>query len=456
MSIKVLQITAAYKPAYIYGGPTMSVAKLCETLIANKGRETKSRKQKTKSKEQEFFDKAQDGELEIEVFTTTANGQTELKVIPNKTIVVDGVKVTYFKRITKDHTHFSPTLLWALRGEILRNGQNDRSLIVHIHAWWNLVSILSCTIAKWYNIPVILTPRGMLTAYTTTNRNSLAKKIIHRILGENLLKYCHIHVTSEKEKRDVLSIISPKSITVIPNLVELGKEKSFRELRTEFEEITETNNGKRKTSKEQTINEKRKTEFDKSVQSNHLCNQTRSEQQHFKLIFLSRIEEKKGLELLFDALTNVPFSYSLTIAGSGEEKYVERLKIKAEKLEISNRITWLGQVEKGDKFNLLAAHDLMTLTSYNENFANVVIESLSVGTPALLSNEVGLADYVSKKKLGWITDLVPNNITKNLILAFESSELRTKIREEAALIINEDFDSKILIEKYFTLYSQLN
>lgn len=126
MSIKLLQITAAYKPAYIYGGPTMSVSKLCEALSNT--------------------------EVPIEVLTTTANGKTELNVNPGKQIIVDKVEVTYFKRLSKDHTHFSPGLLLALRRKIkeqkLKSKNSKTKLIIHIHAWWNLVSIFSCFMAN--------------------------------------------------------------------------------------------------------------------------------------------------------------------------------------------------------------------------------------------------------------------------------------------------------------------
>lgn len=401
MYTKILQVTAAYKPAFIYGGPTMSVAKLCEALAETK--------------------------VELEVITTTANGKEELPIEANKANFVDGVKVTYFKRLTKDHTHFSPALLLGLRRKIKNlNPQPltpNSQLIIHIHAWWNLVSIFSCAIAKWYHIPVILSPRGMLTAYTTTNRNSLSKRIIHTFFGRRLLKYCHIHVTSEKEKRDVLSIISPKSITVIPNLVELGQDQ-------------------RPTIKAKKIEENNK-ELNTSSNS-------------FKLVFLSRIEEKKGLELLFKALSSVSFAWNLTIAGSGEKNYVESLKLKVKSLKIEKSIDWVGQVKNEDKFELLANHDLMVLTSYNENFANVVIESLSIGTAVLISDQVGLSDYVTEKKLGWITDLTPKNITEQLIKAFESGNSRTIIRKTGPKIIIEDFDSKNLIQKYINLYSQIN
>ncbi len=379
MSIKLLQITAAYKPAYIYGGPTMSVSKLCEALT---------------------------GEIDVEVLTTTANGKNELNVIEGEPVEIDGVCVTYFKRLTKDHTHFSPSLLWALRKRIKEQNQ----LIIHIHAWWNLVSIFSCFIAKWYAIPVILSPRGMLTDYTAKNRNGIFKLIIHTLMGKTLLKYCHIHATSEKEKQDILTIVKPKSITVIPNLVDLP----FKV---------------------------------KNELSNH--------KNIFKLIFLSRVEEKKGLELLFNALVALPFNWRLTIAGGGEEGYVSNLKSMIAKLKLTDQILWIGHIKNDDKFSVMAQHNLFVLTSYNENFANVVIESLSVGTPVLLSDQVGLADYVEINKLGWITTLNSDEIADQILEAYQNDEKRLNIMNFAPEIISRDFNTKNLVSQYYKLYNSI-
>ncbi|KQC02437.1 XrtY-associated glycosyltransferase XYAG1 [Pedobacter sp. Hv1] len=385
MSIKILQITAAYKPAYIYGGPTMSVSKLCEALV--------------------------EAGIDTEVLTTTANGKTELAVEPNKTTQIDGVEVTYYQRLTKDHTHFSPALFSGLRKKIKISSKLQ--LVVHIHAWWNLVSIFSCAIAKWCNVPVVLSPRGMLTNYTAGNRNSGFKSMIHQLMGKSLLKYCHIHVTSEKEQQDVLDFIQPKSITIIPNLVNFP--------------FVQQNNQKVAPAKSAV----------------------------FKLIFLSRIEEKKGLELLFDALALVEFDWELTIAGSGEEVYVKSLRLKTESLNIAKRIKWIGQVNNEDKFQLIAKHDLLALTSHNENFANVIIESLSVGTPVLLSDQVGLFDYVQQKDLGWVTQLTIEDIQKKLALAYQQEETRLKIKAMAPQIILADFNSGTLINRYIKLYLNL-
>ncbi|MET4083603.1 glycosyltransferase involved in cell wall biosynthesis [Pedobacter sp. UYP30] len=418
--MKIIHITASYKPAYIYGGPIMSVAKLCEAIaeqVANKEQGIKNKEGKeTKTNE-------------IQVFTTTANGKKELNVPRREPQMVDGVRVTYFKRITKDHTHFSASLLLHLR-KVLRQAQHDNTkIIVHIHAWWNLVSIFSCFIAKWFKAPVVLSPRGMLTHYTQQNRHSLAKKIIHQTIGKNLLSYCHIHVTSELERVDIQSIIIPKSITVIPNLVELsqGGHPPSSDVRASFYRNAETTDEKRKTNEEKQV---------------------------FKLIFLSRIEQKKGLDFLFEGLNALEFNWQLTIAGSGEEDYVESLKAKVKNLKLNSKIIWVGQIKNEDKFSLLAHHDLMILTSYNENFANVVIESLSVGTPVLISNKVGLADYVEQKDFGWIAPLNIDEIKNEILKAHQDVKKRNFIRENAPKTIVIDF-SDDLVNRYIKLYQTL-
>ncbi|KQS36139.1 XrtY-associated glycosyltransferase XYAG1 [Pedobacter sp. Leaf194] len=387
--MKIIHITPSYKPAYIYGGTIQSVGKLCEALMS--------------------FDFAQEYTTDVEVLTTTASGKYELSVDTGKQHTVDGVPVTYFKRWTKDHSHFSPRLMLELRKVIrkARYNKNDE-IIIHIHAWWNLVSVLSCLVAKWYQIPVILSPRGMLTAYTQTNRNSIVKTLFHKLIGERLLQYSHIHATSPHEQIDILKIVQPKNITVIPNLVQLADS-----VRRKAERIS--------------------TDFS-------------------KLIFLSRIEEKKGLELLLEAMSKVEIAWKLTIAGTGDENYVQSLKQKVEALKLRGHIDWLGHVNNEDKYHLIAAHDLMVLPSYSENFANVVIESLSVGTPVLVSDKVGLADYILEKNLGWVTSLDIKEIGNKLTAAAEDKLKRNAIRALAPGQIREDFNDEVLARRYLALY----
>ena len=384
--LKIIQICAAYKPAYIYGGPTMSVSKLSEELV-------------------------KDG-LDVTVLATTANGPAELDVPVGVLQIVDGAKVFYFKRLTKDHTHFSPALLLKLHRliKIEKKAGRKNQLIIHIHAWWNLVSIFSCWLAKLHRVKVILSPRGMLTDYSLSNRNSKSKDLIHSLIGKSLLKYSHIHATSAKEQKDVQQTCVVKGFSIIPNFVR----------------------------------------FPKIAVTPFVENET------YRLLFLSRIEEKKGLELLFEALANLPIKWRLTIGGTGAPDYIASLKHLAAQLQIENRIDWLGHVSNDVKFDVIANHDLLALTSYNENFANIIVESLAVGTPVLLSEEVGLADYVFEKDLGWIVPLEPNKITEILKNSYLDVRKRNYINQHAPLKIQHDFNEANIVSEYIDMYQQLN
>ena len=375
--MRILQISAAYKPAYVYGGPTMSVSGLCEQLVKSG--------------------------CYIDVYTTTANGLHELDVIPNHTLTVDGVNVTYFKRITKDHSHFSPALLKA----VWKTAKTYD--VMHIHAWWNLVSVIACFIAIWHKVPVLVSARGTLSPYSFQNKNRMIKLLIHNLISKPLLKKCHFHTTSKREHEAINKVIKSKSITSIFNFVK------------------------------QPISHRSPVNNSSSI---------------FKLLFLSRIEEKKGLNILISALSQVKVQFHLTIAGSGDQDYITRLKSLAINKNISESITWTGFVNE-NKFEILQQHDLFVLPSYDENFGNVVIESLAVGTPVLISDQVGLADYVVKNQLGWLCQTNSRSVAENIEkIAGQQAEL-DRIRHQAPDLICSDFNENRLTVKYIDLYNTI-
>jgi len=375
--LKILQINASYKPAYIYGGPTMSVAKLSEQLVK--------------------------AGCNVVVFTTTANGKHELPVTPNTSALIDGVNVTYFKRITKDHSHFSPGLL-------IRLWKDVRTFdIVHIHAWWNLVSVLSAFIALVRKVPVVISPRGTLSSYSFNNKNSLFKNLLHSILGKRLLNKSYIHATSPAEQKTLTEIIMPRMIFDIPNFVKIAP---LSPQRTQAGPV-------------------------------------------LKLLFLSRIEEKKGLDILLHALPHINAPYHLTIAGDGDADYIALLKNIAHYNLSGDNISWIG-FQNQNKFDVFTAHQLLILPSYNENFGNVVIESLSAGTPVLISEHVGLADYVLNNNLGWLCQTTPESVSEviNNIAANQMDKL-ADISTYAPAIIHRDFDDDQLVKKYIDMYQQI-
>lgn len=332
----------------------------------------------------------------IVVLTTTANGRLDL---PKNETILDGVKVIYFPRWTKGNSHFSPTLLWHLWKTLK---QYDA---VHIHSWWNTISVLSLAICALKGVNPVLSPRGMLSKYTLSS--TISKKIFHHVIGSSLLRKALLHATSSAEATDIRRLLPDAKVHTVFNLVNFAATLN-----------------RRATNRSEPL----------------------------KLLFLSRIDPKKGLEILFEALAKITYPFQLTIAGTGNDEYVGLLQKKAERLAIAKYINWKGMINGNEKFELYAESDLFVLSSYNENFANVVIEALSVGTPVVLSDEVGTSDFVLKYNLGWVCPLNSDQLRLTLEKAFVDTDKRATIRKKAPEVIEQEFAKEVLIEKYLDMY----
>lgn len=376
--MKILFIVPSYKPAYVYGGPIVVIARLAEQLV-------------------------QMGHS-VAVYTTTANGGKELDIAANSTVMMDGVKVTYFKRITGDHTHVSPALWKALWTNAR---QFDK---IHIHSWWNFAVIGASFICRWKKVKPLLSPHGMFCDYVFTARNNRSKQLLHTVVGKRLLRSTYLHVSSELEWNECQQVNNGWEGGQVFNLVDLP-EGSY----------------------------------------------ARTSNEVFTISFLSRVDPKKGLDLLIRALSRVSFHYRLLIAGSGDESYVLELKELIASLDMENNVEWVGWKGSEDKFHFLAATDLFALTSRNENFAIVVIEALFVGTPVLISDQVGLAGYVRRHGMGWITTIDNvDTIRDQLTTAYQDKARRQHITGKATAQVLSDFNDATLASSYVQLYEKCN
>ncbi|MEY3051105.1 MAG: hypothetical protein RLY31_890 [Bacteroidota bacterium] len=344
---------------------------------------------------------------QVTVLATTANGNEELPVPPGVPQDVDGVTVYYHKRLTRGHSHLSPGLM----GQLWRDaGKYD---IIHIHSWWN-IPVIACTLICWVKgIRPILSPRGMMSDFSFVKRNSAAKRLFHDVLGGFLLRRTAFHLTSVAEEKETAGLAEDHF--VLPNLIQLQEDLAPGLSAAEPEQRAGN---------------------------------------PFHLVFLSRIHPKKNLESLLEALSTVDFDFRLSIAGTGEPAYLEQLQGMAREKGMDDHISWTGAVEGEEKFRLYQSADLFVLPSYNENFANVVIEALSSGTPVMVSKEVGLSDYVSSHALGWVCGVRPEEIAATLSDAFRDERRLAQIRTYAKDVVKRQYSPRVLVQQYLGAYDQ--
>ena len=115
------------------------------------------------------------------------------------------------------------------------------------------------------------------------------------------------------------------------------------------------------------------------------------------ILFLSRIDVKKGLNLLLGAMAGLDRSWQgwrLVVVGDGDPGYVSSLKALAAATSARlPKVEWVGPVWGEARWPYLQGADLFCLPTHSENFGIAVLEALHVGTPVLTTDQTPWEDH---------------------------------------------------------------
>jgi glycosyltransferase involved in cell wall biosynthesis len=160
------------------------------------------------------------------------------------------------------------------------------------------------------------------------------------------------------------------------------------------------------------------------------------------ILFLGRLHEKKGCDLLIEAFARVHYldpDLHLIMAGPGDEKVIEELKTRAAQCGLTERITWPGMLTGPAKWAALYSCEVFALPSHQENFGIAVAEALACGLPVLISDKVNIWREIQSEGAGFVAPDTVEGTEQNLRqwLALNVDERRAfSNRASAAFIRN--------------------
>jgi UDP-glucose:(heptosyl)LPS alpha-1,3-glucosyltransferase len=151
----------------------------------------------------------------------------------------------------------------------------------------------------------------------------------------------------------------------------------------------------------------------------------------FVIAFVGNRYDIKGLPTLLAALKVLPEQVKLLVVGNSEE--VDFYQTQAERLEISQRVKFLGAVNGVEQ--VYQAADCLAHPTLEDTFAMVVLEAMSYGLPVVVSREkyCGIAGLLTDGLNALILD-EPKNATalsQSLQSIVDNAELRGKLKAEA-------------------------
>ncbi len=316
---------------------------------------------------------------------------------------LNGVTVHYFKGDLGKPCQVSFALWKALKK------QSRFFDVVHIHTWWNVLIFQSLLILKKQGVPAIISVRGMLSDYSFRHRKTFIKRIFQQTIGVQLLKHVGLQATSEAEAEEMSrrSKRLKEEVDIIPNLLSMTQAQRFE-----------------------------------------------GPESGFVLGLLSRLHHKKGIDLLLEAVAQVPEVTKLVFGGTGDAEYEEWMRGDIRRLGLENRVEFAGWISDRDKPDFFAQIHVFILPSYNENFANVVAEAWSMAKPAIVSKGVGLQEFLDKYDAGWSCDPTIESVARAIRMAWQERWKWAAKGEAALQLVRQQLNGPQLVQAYMAMYEQ--
>ena len=166
-----------------------------------------------------------------------------------------------------------------------------------------------------------------------------------------------------------------------------------------------------------------------------------------KILCVGSLIERKGVNLLLNALAKVNSDFEVYFAGDGEEK--ESLKKLAENLGIDTKIHFLGQLNRESLLKHYADSDLFVLPTREDCFALVILEAICSELPIVCSKYAdGAYDLIQDGENGFIVD--PYNIDEfanRIEYVLNDKNLRNAMKNKSKEIV-EKFRFKNIAKGY--------
>lgn len=154
------------------------------------------------------------------------------------------------------------------------------------------------------------------------------------------------------------------------------------------------------------------------------------------VLFLSRIHEKKGCDLLVGAFARVAAadpSLHLVMAGPDQTGLLPQLLKLAHAGGVAERISWPGMLEGGVKWGAFYASEVFALPSHQENFGIAVVEALACGLPVLISDKVNIWREVESEGAGLVNSDTLEGTTRGLTDYIALPESSRRLLRDRAL-----------------------
>ena len=285
----------------------------------------------------------------------------------------------------------------------------EQADVVHLNGHWRWENYFFAHICEKANVPYVLHPRGMLVM---NQRRPFAKRVFNQVLGNYILKHAGKVIALSHFELDQFKQhpISSSQQVVIPNGISRPDELFV--------------NGKRNF-----------------------------------FLYLGRIEQRKNLIFLVQAFgkyLQMGGNAELHLVGPVERDYNRAIVIQAKTLGIQDRVHFPGPAYGVEKWEKMGNAIAVVYPTIEEVFGRVPFEAIALGTPVIIPNESGSAEYLKPYFSIGIYDSSSLDSLANTLVRIEGSKKEVEIQvSKARNWVQQELDWESITGKVLKVYADL-
>ena len=280
--------------------------------------------------------------------------------------------------------------------------------VVHLHGLWERSTHSIAREARRAGKPVVLSTRGVLDDWAMTQR-VVRKRLFLACIGRHTLdRAAVVHCTSLGEARQVEARIG-RVPTVIPNLLRIEPLLALQ----------------------------------------------RSESTTPSILFLGRLHESKGLDILLRAVASISttgLAPHVDVAGAGSPEELRQAKALTETLGISRRVRFLGHLDDKTRGEALSRAWMMALPTAQENFGNAIFESLAAGVPVLVSKGLDAETELGASGGAELVDRTVDGVRAGLVSMLSNPRRRSDMGDSARRWCERELRPRVVGARFEAMY----
>lgn len=164
------------------------------------------------------------------------------------------------------------------------------------------------------------------------------------------------------------------------------------------------------------------------------------------VLFMGRLNIKKGLDLLLPAFKKYTETYddTLLILAGPDDGYQAETEHFIEQYQLQEKMVMVGMLTGELKKAALADATIFALPSYSEGFSIAALEAMTAGVPALVSDRIGFDGTVAQHQAALEVPLTVEGVYEGLEKLLQQPEYANALRLNARKMVETLYDIEIV------------